>query len=117
MVENKKEAAVEETQKEEQPSTPSEKPCATPDCSKIATMQCPTCIKLSLEPTFFCGQECFTGFWKFHKLAHKKPETGAKADSGIYTGPLRPHKYGFTGRRSIPDHIKKPDYAKTGQPN
>ena len=26
--------------------------CATPDCTKQATMQCPTCIKLDLEPTY-----------------------------------------------------------------
>jgi len=34
--------------------------CATPDCIKPATMMCPTCIKLGLEPTYFCDQECFT---------------------------------------------------------
>jgi len=46
--------------------------CATPDCIKPATMMCPTCIKLGLEPTYFCDQECFTKFWKFHKLCHVK---------------------------------------------
>lgn len=46
--------------------------CATPDCSKQATMQCPTCIKLELEATYFCDQDCFTKFWKFHKLCHTK---------------------------------------------
>lgn len=46
--------------------------CATPDCTKAASMQCPTCLKMGLEATYFCGQECFTAFWKFHKLCHKK---------------------------------------------
>ena len=55
------------------PEEPSQKACATPDCTNAATMQCPTCIKLSLPATYFCGQECFAGFWKFHKMAHKKP--------------------------------------------
>jgi methionyl aminopeptidase len=30
---------------------------------------------------------------------------------------MRPFPYSFTGKRHVPDHIKKPDYAKTGQPN
>jgi hypothetical protein len=59
---------VEETPKEEV------RACATPDCPNPASMQCPTCVKLELTPTYFCGQECFTGYWKFHKMAHKKKE-------------------------------------------
>lgn len=47
-------------------------------------------------------------------MAHKKPEE--KKESGIYTGPLRPYPYSFKGHRAIPDHIKKPDYGKTGKP-
>jgi methionyl aminopeptidase len=78
-------------------------------------MQCPTCLKLDLEPTFFCDQECFTSFWKFHKLFHKKKEE--VKDDGRYSGPLRPFPYSFKGRREVPSHIKKPDYAKSGQPN
>lgn len=93
---------------------PAGKPCATPSCAKVATMQCPTCIKLNLEPTFFCGQPCFAEFWKFHKMSHKKPE--AIKDNGIYTGPLRPYPYSFKGRRHVPDEIKKTDYAKSGKP-
>ena len=94
-----------------------ERACATPDCTKQATMQCPTCIKLDLEPTYFCDQECFTKFWKFHKLCHTKQKSSAEADSGFYTGPMRPFPYSFQGRRPVPEDIKKPDYAKTGQPN
>lgn len=30
------------------------KACATPDCIKAGTMQCPTCIKLALPATYFC---------------------------------------------------------------
>lgn len=60
-----------ESQSEEQlPQQSAERACANPECTKIATMQCPTCIKLGLEPTYFCDQECFTKFWKFHKLCH-----------------------------------------------
>ena len=54
--------------------------------------------------------------WKFHKMAHKKREE--KIESGFkFTGPLRPFPYTFTAHRAVPDHIKKPDYAKTGAPN
>lgn len=47
-------------------------------------------------------------------MTHKKPEE--KKESGIYTGPLRPYPYSFKGHRAVPDHIKKPNYAKTGKP-
>ena len=46
---------------------------------------------------------------------HKKNEP-TKDDGYRYSGPLRPYPYSFTGHRKVPDHIKKPDYAKTGQP-
>ena len=49
------------------------KACTTPDCSNPGVMQCPTCIKLHLPPSYFCGQQCFASFWKYHKLTHKKP--------------------------------------------
>ncbi len=110
MVENKEES-------NELPQQNATKACATPDCTQAATMQCPTCIKMDLEPTYFCGQDCFSKFWKFHKLCHTKQKSQASQDSGIYTGPMRPHPYSFKGMRQVPDHIKKPDYAKTGKPN
>jgi hypothetical protein len=71
---------------------------------------------MGLEPTHFCSQACFAGFWKFHKLAHKKPEKDPFAGQK-FTGPLRPHKYSFNGKREVPKDIKKPDYATSGQPN
>jgi methionyl aminopeptidase len=49
-------------------------------------------------------------------MVHTKREE--KIESGFkFTGPLRPFPYSFTGHRKVPDHIKKPDYAKTGAPN
>ena len=111
MVESKQ---PEEETKEELPQA-AIRACATPDCANIATMQCPTCIKLTLEPTYFCGQQCFAAFWKFHKLAHTKPDT--KKDDGFYKGSMRPYPYSFAGKRAVPDSVKKPDYAKSGQPN
>ncbi len=100
---------------EKLPEAPVSRACATPDCIKPGQFQCPTCIKLDLEPTYFCDQECFTAFWKFHKLCHTKKEE--VKESGKFTGPMRPFPYSFKGRRNVPDHIKKPDYAKSGQPN
>jgi len=51
-----------------------------------------------------------------HKLSHKKrDETIEKGFK--FTGPLRPFPYTFTGKREVPEHIKRPDYAKNGQPN
>ena len=47
-----------------------------------------------------------------HKKTEKPSEDGYK-----YSGPLRPFPYGFRGHRNVPQHIKKPDYAKSGSPN
>ena len=30
---------------------------------------------------------------------------------------MRPFPYTFKGMREVPEHIKKPDYAKSGKPN
>ena len=111
---------VEQNEQPEEPQMPeqsNQKACATPDCSKLATMQCPTCIKLELPATYFCGQACFAGFWKFHKMTHKKDTEAAKGPAGTFTGPLRPAPYSFRGHREVPAEIKKPDYATTGAPN
>lgn len=44
--------------------------CETPECGKKATLQCPTCLKMGIQGSFFCGQECFKGYWKSHKIIH-----------------------------------------------
>ena len=91
-------------------------PCENPECRKPSTMECPTCIKLGLESSYYCSQECFKAFWGFHKLMHKKKD--APKDSGYkFAGPLRPFAYSFQGHRKVPENIKKTDYAKSGQPN
>jgi len=46
---------------------------------------------------------------------HKKKDP-VKDDGYKYSGPLRPFPYSFTGHRPVPEHIKKPEYAKSGQP-
>ena len=46
--------------------------CQTTGCGKPSTLQCPTCTKLELAPSFFCSQECFKNFWAIHKLIHVK---------------------------------------------
>jgi methionyl aminopeptidase len=51
-----------------------------------------------------------------HKLLHKKRDL-PQDDGYKYSGPLRPYPYSFAGRRKVPDHIKKPDYWNTGNPN
>lgn len=106
--------------------------CNNPECSKAATLQWPTCIKLKLEPAYFCSQKCFKDFWPLHKLFHKKSKDKNKDDPNgpvndgfkyvslilfnhyRYTGPLR--RFAVTPKREVPDEIEKPDYHKTGQP-
>ncbi|TMS21800.1 Methionine aminopeptidase 1 [Larimichthys crocea] len=53
-------------------STEARRECETEGCSKDAKLQCPTCIKLGIQGSYFCSQECFKGSWGSHKLLHKK---------------------------------------------
>lgn len=90
--------------------------CQTVGCGKLATMQCPTCIKMNLLPSRFCTQECFKSFWTVHKMMHvaPKPNELPAIYSGFkFSGPLRPGH--LSPRRTVPDHIPKPDYALTGE--
>ena len=49
-----------------------------------------------------------------HKLVHTKRDE--KIEAGFkYTGPMRPFPYSFTGRREVPEEIKRPDYARNNQ--
>lgn len=41
--------------------------CLSKDCGKTGTLQCPTCIKLKIEGSYFCSQDCFKSNWvKYH---------------------------------------------------
>jgi hypothetical protein len=44
--------------------------CETPGCDKEAKLQCPTCIKLMIQGSFFCSQvlECSLWFGFYFKL-------------------------------------------------
>jgi methionyl aminopeptidase len=91
--------------------------CATPDCNKLASLTCPTCIKYqSSSPSKFCGQDCFKGYWKVHNEVHKQLKDIAeyKPFQFDYTGAIRPAYVSTT--RSVPSHISKPDYSLSGEP-
>lgn len=47
-----------------------DKICETPDCGAASTLQCPTCLKLGIQGSYFCSQDCFKGNWKQHKVLH-----------------------------------------------
>jgi methionyl aminopeptidase len=97
--------------------------CATKDCGKPAELACPTCIKLGLNPSRFCNQDCFKTSWNEHKALHKQVkktllETKYLTDPSClssefkdfqFTGSLRPWQK--TPRRQVPDSIIRPDYA------
>ncbi|KAK9148004.1 hypothetical protein Scep_006761 [Stephania cephalantha] len=113
-------------------------------CGKPAHLQCPKCVelKLSREGAAFCSQDCFKAAWTSHKSVHLKAKlsTAGVPDGSIsashkegwlyclkkgksrtptlpyfdWTGTLRP--YPISGRRAVPDHIEKPDWAADGIP-
>ncbi|CDQ56113.1 unnamed protein product [Oncorhynchus mykiss] len=100
--------------------------CETEGCSSEAKLQCPTCIKLGIQGSYFCSQECFKGSWATHKQMHKKAKEDKNQDEAKncvendtntdpwpgyrYTGRLRPH-YPLTPMRHVPGNIERPDYA------
>ena len=87
--------------------------CATPGCENPASLACPTCIKLGLPATYFCGQDCFRSSWKEHKLIHL-PIPDEFQGYG-FSGPLRPAPR--SPYRSLPPTVPRPDYADTGIPS
>lgn len=93
--------------------------CEGSNCSKPSKLQCPTCKKLGLSPSFFCSQDCFKANWSSHKAKHASAPTSTTPFNPFpnyrFTGSLRP-KYPLSGRRDVKDGIKKPDYADTGKP-
>ncbi|KAK7693581.1 hypothetical protein QCA50_003150 [Cerrena zonata] len=88
-------------------------------------LECPTCNKLGIKGSFFCGQECFKADF-VHDLA--RPRQPLLEDPNIhkdgtfnpfgnfkFTGSLRP-RYPLSPKREVPDHVSKPDYAEDGRP-
>lgn len=93
-------------------------------------LECPTCHKLGIQGSFFCGQDCFKADWKTHKLVHElaTPRQLLLDDPSInkngtfnpfhgyrFSGSLRP-VYPLSPPRTVPEHIPKPDYAEDGIP-
>ncbi|KAF8259726.1 peptidase M24, structural domain-containing protein [Lactarius quietus] len=122
--------------------------CQSSNClngNPPSRLECPTCLKLGIKGSFFCGQECFKAGWKTHKTIHgitshqtssdgvpsmflaqpcwRTPVTVTPlADNSFnpfpnfgFSGPARP-TYPLSSTRVVPDHIPRPDYAEEGIP-
>ncbi|KAG6854304.1 hypothetical protein C0991_008199 [Blastosporella zonata] len=95
--------------------------CQNPSCpngNPPSRLECPTCSKLGLKGSFFCGQDCFKSGWAtIHSLASGKTEDGTynPFPNYAYTGSIRP-VYPLSNTRVVPDHIPRPDYAADGRP-
>lgn len=88
--------------------------CEYQNCNKQAVFECPTCLKLQLQSSYYCSQGCFKSNWGIHKQVHKQRDDLLE-QAFDYTGKLRPFPYSFIGKREIPEEIKKPDYFLFGQ--
>jgi len=99
------------------------KSCESPGCDQAAKLQCPTCIKLNIQGSFFCTQDCFKSNWNLHKNLHKlaKSDNASQSSKASKMGLFNPWPgYNFTGKlrpaeqsdtRTVPDTIPRPDYA------
>jgi methionyl aminopeptidase len=85
------------------------------ECGEPSTLQCPTCIKLGMPATHFCGKTCFSIAWPHHNREHKlrKKILDYRPPSFPYTGNLRPAF--ITQMRTVPKSVQKPDYALSGE--
>ncbi|KIJ69432.1 hypothetical protein HYDPIDRAFT_80706 [Hydnomerulius pinastri MD-312] len=93
--------------------------CQSTNCphgNPPSRLECPTCNKLGIRGSFFCGQECFKSGWKTHKIVHDLARAPAKDGTFNpfpnydYSGTLRP-LYPLSPKREVPAHIPRPDYA------
>lgn len=97
-----------------------------PNGNPPSKLECPTCNKLGIRGSYFCGQECFKAGWKTHKIIHTlaaaKDAAGDAIEDGSYnpfpsyeyTGSMRP-MYPLSAKRAVPDHIPRPEYADDGR--
>jgi len=92
---------------------------ACPNGNPPSHLECPTCSKIGIRGSFFCGQECFKAGWKTHKVVHALVTEKLGDSKGDFynpfpnfgfTGSLRP-RYPLSKPRQVPDHIPRPDYA------
>ncbi|KAI0082694.1 methionine aminopeptidase [Panus rudis PR-1116 ss-1] len=108
-------------------------PCQSANCLNgrpPSKLECPTCNKLGIKGSYFCGQECFKAGSKTHKIIHDlaQPRQTLIDDPNVnkdgtfnpfgnfrFTGSLRP-RYPLSPKREVPAHIKRPDYAEDGIP-
>ncbi|KAF8959056.1 peptidase M24, structural domain-containing protein [Flammula alnicola] len=105
-------------------------PCQSQSCpngNPPSRLECPTCAKLGIRGSFYCGQECFKAgcepCLKTHKIVHDLAKTGGAnlPTDGTYnpfpnysfTGTMRP-VYPLSPTRKVPDHIPRPDYVAAG---
>ncbi|KAJ7582743.1 peptidase M24, structural domain-containing protein [Mycena floridula] len=102
-----------------------------PNGNPPSRLECPTCNKLGIRGSFFCGQECFksgsscsNSIQKSHKKIHDLLQQSSESSndgtynpfpSFGYTGTMRP-KYPLSPKRAVPDHIPRPDYVPHGTP-
>ncbi|KAJ1659284.1 Methionine aminopeptidase 1 [Dispira simplex] len=94
--------------------------CQGQGCNKPAKLQCPTCLKLKIAGSYFCGQDCFKASWSEHKVIHQPQASNGDGTYNPFpnyhfTGPLRP-VYPLGPHRAVPEHIARPDYSETGIP-
>ncbi|KAK3380795.1 peptidase M24, structural domain-containing protein [Podospora didyma] len=98
---------------------PMERSCSGSNCpNPVGSLQCPTCLKLNIEGSYFCSQDCFKANWAEHKTIHQVVQSSGTFNpfpTFNFTGPLRP-VYPLSSRRTIPKSISAPEWSEDGTP-
>jgi len=98
--------------------SPMGRQCSGADCSNtVGSLQCPTCLKLSIEGSYFCSQDCFKKNWVSYGVILEDIDEPAlctirKAINKLLT-PLRPNTKLSTGRKvSFPIVPRRPSNSR-----
>ncbi|KAJ8495024.1 hypothetical protein ONZ45_g13042 [Pleurotus djamor] len=95
---------------------------ACPNGNPPSKLECPSCNKLGIQGSFFCGQPCFKAGWVRKDFLRLNVDSDYQYGTYnpfpdfSYTGTVRP-VYPLSARRTLPTHIQRPDYAETGTPH
>lgn len=86
--------------------------CETAGCSSEAKLQCPTCLKLGIQGSYFCSQVRFPAAQPLARRSGRAAGAGSSSPRRLPAARARP---GVPGSASLPARPGRPGAAAPGQ--